>query len=122
MLGVVEYIMNRRRKVSDPLFMSRIVLPIKRPFRWRLFLIVWTGAAAGLIAVIPYSLSLQSAALQKISPRLPLGLLVALQVLQNAVLYGVLAGIGLFLACRIGLGLPFLEGLLNRKPSDPAPQ
>jgi hypothetical protein len=95
---------------------DHILLPTRRPFSWKVFLIVWASTVVGIIAVIPYAFSLQSAASKAIPNRMPMALLLVLQVAQNAVLYGVLAGIGLFLACRTGLGLPFIEGWIQRKP------
>jgi len=62
-------------------------------------------------AVLPYALTLQSATLE--ADELPL---VMIGTLVNALIYGVLAGIGLFLAGRIGLGLPFVEGWLKKEP------
>ncbi len=98
------------------IFSDRIALPTRRPFSWRLFWIVLGCTFVGIVAVLPYAMELTSATRGTSSPSLPLGLLLILQVLQNTVLYGVLAGVGLLLACRIGLGLPFVEGLLNRRP------
>jgi membrane protease YdiL (CAAX protease family) len=95
---------------------DHIVMPVRRPFSWGVFLIILAGTVLGLIAVVPYSLSLGSAAAKTLSQHMPQELLIALQVLQNAVIYGVLAGLGLFLACRIGLGLPFIESWIRRQP------
>jgi len=41
---------------------------------------------------------------------------VPIQWLETTVLYGIIAAVGLFIASRIGLGLPFLESWLAGKP------
>jgi len=69
-----------------------------------------------VILVTPYSLSLQSAALATEKLPMPLIILVPIQWLETTILYGILAAIGLFIANRIGLGLPFLESWLAGKP------
>ncbi len=93
-------------------------LPVRRPFNWKLFLILWAGTLVGLVAVLPYSLSTQSGTMAAYLAQLtiPLWVVIAAQIAQNAVLFGVAAAVGLLLACRIGLGLPFLEGWLNGRP------
>jgi hypothetical protein len=98
-------------------FADHITLATRRPFSWRVFWIVWGCTILGVVAVLPYARELTSAT-RGIANGLPLPpmLLLVLQVLQSAVLYGALAGVGLLLACRVGLGLPFVEGRLNRRP------
>lgn len=91
--------------------MNIISLPTKRPFSWRVFLFVLAFIVPATFAALPYALTLVSATLEPGDlPR------VILSTLVNALIYGVLAGIGLFLAGRIGLGLPFIEGWLKKEP------
>jgi membrane protease YdiL (CAAX protease family) len=91
--------------------MNMISLPTKRPFSWRVFLFVLAFIVPATFAALPYALTLVSATLEPGDlPR------VILSTLVNALIYGVLAGIGLFLAGRIGLGLPFIEGWLKKEP------
>lgn len=88
----------------------------KRPFNWRLFSILVVGAALGLVAVVPYSLALQSdVALAGAAEQtgMPLWLLIAVQLAPQAVLFGVVIWVGLILARSVGLGLPLLEDLLG---------
>lgn len=87
-----------------------IILAAKRPFNWKVFLVVFLMTTFGLLMVIPYSLSLLPGSVEGSV------WLVTVQMLGNAILYGGLAAIGLLLANRIGLGLPFIEGLINKKP------
>ncbi len=90
--------------------MSTISLPTKRPFSWKVFLFVLALLVPATFAVLPYALTLRSATLQ--ADELPL---VVIGTLANALIYSVLAGIGLFLAGRIGLGLPFVECRLRKE-------
>jgi membrane protease YdiL (CAAX protease family) len=83
-----------------------------KPFNWKLFFIVWIAAVFGIIAVLPYTLTLQGAALQELDLPIPLPLLLVIQVGQNAVMFAVLTALGLFFANRVGLGLPILEAKL----------
>jgi len=91
-------------------------LDVGRKFQWKLFFIVWAATMIGVVAVVPYTLTLQSAALATANLPMPLPLLLALQMAQNAVIMAIAVGLGLFLAARIGLGLPFIEGWLNKQP------
>jgi len=91
--------------------MNTISLPTKRPFSWKVFLFVVALIVPATFAALPYALTLQSVTLE--ADELPL---VMIGTLVNALIYGVLAGIGLFLAGRIGLGLPFIEGWLKKEP------
>jgi hypothetical protein len=101
---------------STNAFTDRLALPARRPFSWKVFWIVLGCTFLGIVAVLPYAMELTASTRAATPSPLPPGLLLVLQVLQNTVLYGVLAGVGLLLACRIGLGLPFLEGWLSKQP------
>jgi len=83
-----------------------------KPFNWKIFFILLAASVLGVIAVLPYTLALQADALAKMTLPMPLPLLLSLQVLQNAIMFAVAILIGLFLANRIGLGLPILEAKL----------
>ena len=94
------------------------MIPQKK-FNWKVFFVVWLGTILGVVAILPYSLALQAPALEKATLPIPLPLLITIQLAQNAVMLGIAALIGLFLANRIGLGAPILEGLFaHQKVSD----
>ncbi len=84
----------------------------QKAINWRIFFILWAAAILGVIAIIPYSLALQAPALENVPLPMPLSILIPIQVLQNAVLFGLVLLAGLFLARRIGLGTPILEAWL----------
>ncbi|WP_455364913.1 CPBP family intramembrane glutamic endopeptidase [[Eubacterium] cellulosolvens] len=88
-----------------------ISLPAKRPFNRKAFLFLVVLIIPAVYAVLPYALTLQSITL----PREAL-LNVLLFELVDVAIVVVLAGLGLFLACRIGLGLPFIEEGVRKKP------
>jgi membrane protease YdiL (CAAX protease family) len=88
---------------------TKIVM--KTPFIWKVFFILWIAVILGTIAVLPYILELQGDVLDNLDLPLSLPVLIALQVVQSAVLFGVLIVVGLFLASRIGLGTPILDSI-----------
>jgi Type II CAAX prenyl endopeptidase Rce1-like len=88
--------------------MSAISLATRRPFNWKVFLFLLVLIVLASYAIIPYSLTLTSSTLT-LPAILINGLIGALQT-------GVFAAIGLFLAARIGLGLPFVEAWVKREP------
>lgn len=95
---------------------TSVQLAVNRPFRWRLFFIVWAACIFGIVAVLPYTLALQGESLAQAELPMPLPALLAIQVAQSAVMFAIAAGVGLLLASKIGLGLPFLEGWLDGTP------
>lgn len=76
---------------------------------WKVFLTLWGAAVIGIIAVLPYALTLQKPLLEKVTATIPLGALIAAQIVQSMVLFGIATALGLWLAKRIGLGAPILE-------------
>jgi len=89
----------------------------RKSFNWREFLILWAAGVWGVIAVLPYTLTLQAPIIEKMSPLpVPLSVVIAVQVAQNAVLVAAAVGLGLLLAARIGLGVPLLEARLTGGP------
>ncbi|WP_370575022.1 CPBP family intramembrane glutamic endopeptidase [Methanomethylovorans sp.] len=77
----------------------------------KLFLILLIACIFGTIAVLPYTLTLQGELLQNLP--VPLYVLLAAQLIQAIVLFGVAIFVGLYFAKKVGLGLPILEGWLE---------
>ena len=86
---------------------------MNRTFNWKIFFIVWIAAVIGVVAIIPYTLTLQSGTLENLNLQISLPLLLVIQIAQNAVMFGLLTALGLFFANRIGLGLPLVEAFLR---------
>lgn len=86
---------------------------MKKPFNWKIFFVLLAASIVGVVAVIPYSLALQSLTLSELNLPIPTWLLLVLQVLQNVVIFAIAIGIGLLAANRVGLGLPVLEARLQ---------
>ena len=87
-----------------------------KPFNWRLLLILVAAILISVILLTPYALTLQAETLKEVELPVPLNILLPFQWLQTTIQYGFLAALGLLIAGRLGLGLPFLESLLARKP------
>jgi hypothetical protein len=88
----------------------------RRSYDWRLLGILVAAILVSVILVTPYALAIQANTLKTAKLPLPLPLLVPIQWVGTTVLYGIIAAIGLAVAGRIGLGLPFLESWLAGKP------
>ncbi|HEY9151686.1 MAG TPA: CPBP family intramembrane glutamic endopeptidase [Anaerolineales bacterium] len=88
----------------------------RKPYNWRLLGVLVVAVLVSVILITPYSLSLQSNSLANAKLPMPLIILLPIQWLETTILYEILAAVGLFIANRIGLGLPFLESWLAGKP------
>src|ERR1041384_4684412 len=89
---------------------------MKTLINWKVFLLLWIAATLSVIAILPYSLSLQSNVLHNLKLPIPLPVVIALQVMQNAILFAIVIFAGLFFASRVGLGTPILEALTRGQP------
>ncbi len=76
------------------------------------FLILWALCVLGFIAIIPYSFSLSGMPLTS-NDLLSTGMLVS--SIQNILLFGLLIWTGLYVARRVKLGTPILDGLVNKE-------
>jgi hypothetical protein len=82
-------------------------------FNRREFLVLWIASIIGVVAIIPYSLTLEAPALQ--GTQISLGVLLPIQIGENAVIFALAVAGGLFFAGRIGLGAPILGAYLARQ-------
>lgn len=78
---------------------------------WKEFFILLVAGTLGVAAVMPYQFALLGGPPQEMP--IPWPLLLLLGILQNMVLLALAIGVGLFLARRVGLGAPILEGWLR---------
>jgi len=96
--------------------MKKIVLAAKRPWNWKVFLVLVGLIIPAAFAILPFALNLQNA-YSDTDVTVSLGWeTILLDRLVNILLIVVLGGIGLALANRIGLGMPFVEGWIKREP------
>lgn len=84
---------------------------MKTIINWKVFWILFIAAIAATLLLLPYLMEVQSSALDLTKLPMPLPLVIALQVLQNAILFAVAIFGGLFFAGRVGLGTPILDSL-----------
>ena len=82
---------------------------MKTIINWKVFFILWIAAILATVALLPYLLDLQSSALTRVNLPLPLPVVLALQLVQTAILFAILIFGGLFFASRVGLGTPILD-------------
>lgn len=82
---------------------------MKARFNWRVFLILWLASVLGVLAAVPFTLTLQSPLLAKAELPIALEVLLVLQIAQNIILFAAATALGLLLAHRLGLGAPILE-------------
>lgn len=78
---------------------------------WKLFIILLIASIFGVLAVLPYTFTLQGGLPQNLP--IPLYLLLTIQIIQNAIIFAFAIFIGLRLAKKVGLGLPIIEGWLE---------
>jgi len=90
---------------------------MKTLINWKVFFILWVAAVLSLIAVFPYSLELQSSTLATQELPFPLPVLLAVQTVQNAILFAIMIFIGMFLMKRIGLSAPVLDTIAQGEPA-----
>jgi len=89
---------------------------MKTMINWRVFLILWIASILSLIALLPYILELQSSTLLTLDLPIPLPALIALQIVQSAILFAIMIFAGMFFASRVGLGTPILDSLTRGEP------
>lgn len=87
--------------------MKKIMLATKRHWSWKLFFVLVSLIIPATFAILPYSLNQQNVSFGWD--------ILVLDRLIYILLFSVLGGIGLVLANRIGLGLPFLEGWIKHE-------
>jgi hypothetical protein len=84
---------------------------MKTIINWRVFFMLWIASVIAIIAMLPYTLELQSGVLEQLDLPIPFPILITLQVIQSALLFAVCTFLGMLLAKRIGLGTPVLDAV-----------
>jgi len=88
---------------------------MKTLINWKVFFILWIASVASLIALLPYSLSLQSNVIQNLKLPIPLPVVIANQIFENAIIFAIAIFGGLFFAKRVGLTMPILEAVTQKE-------
>lgn len=84
---------------------------MKTLLNWKVFFILWIACVLSALLILPYSLELQSSAIDLSQLGLPLPLLITIQTIQTVILFAILIFLGMLLAKRIGLGMPVLDAM-----------
>ncbi len=81
-------------------------------------LVLWGSALCGVFLVLPYVTTLESRALAEAAVRSHLNVkaLLAISLIQSAVLLAIAVVVGLWAARKLGLGTPLIDALLLRRP------
>ena len=86
---------------------------LKKLVNWKIFWILFITSIIGVIAVLPYVLSVQSDLLNEIPFPLPIFLLIA--ITQSAILFMIIIILGLIFSKKIGFHIPLLERWTEKK-------
>jgi len=89
------------------------ILTPKRPFSWRLFLLVWAGGVLAWFLVLPYTIALIGDAIREMGT---LSSFIISTFVSNLIVLGLASLIGTFTARKTGLGMPFIEGWIGKSP------
>lgn len=84
---------------------------MKTLINFRVFFILWIASILATMAVLPYSLELQTSAPSTANLPMPLPVIIGIQIVQNAVLFAILILGGMFFASRVALGTPILDAM-----------
>ena len=93
-------------------------------FPWMIFFLLTAAGMLGTLAVIPYSLTMNKDATEKIKSgiqangkRMPsVPVMILLSAVQSTVLLGAASFVGLLASRQVGLGLPILQAALAGQP------
>ena len=95
--------------------MKKLVLETKRPWNWKVFLVLVGLVIPAAFAIVPFSVH-QLNAYSETGTNAPGWQVHVINAAIDALTVCVLGGIGLAIANHIGLGMPFVEGWVKRNP------
>ena len=96
--------MEKRRKNSSP-----VVTP---GYPWKLFWLLVVSCLLGIAAALPYIYALFR---DMVAPRsMPMPMLVTVQLMQSAIVFGGMVALGILLARKVGIEAPILQAWLYR--------
>lgn len=98
---------------------KRIWETSKKIIREKMFLILWCASILSVMAVLPYTYTLQGTLLKQIPLPVPLYLILFAQIFQGVVQFGIFILVGLYLSKNVGLAIPILESWIKGKDFKP---
>ena len=84
---------------------------IERPrYPWKIFWLLLLASIIGVAALLPYLIAFFQKMLSTNPLPMPLPVLMAVQIMQSAILFAAFISLGLVLAPRAGIEMPILRG------------
>jgi membrane protease YdiL (CAAX protease family) len=97
------------RVLGAPASCCRDRCRLPRPFKWRVFVVLFVAGMLGVVAILPFAVDLlASLPVDQTASDMPMPLVVTLALVQNGILLAVAVGTGLVLSERIGLRMPLI--------------
>lgn len=94
--------------------MKKLVLETKRPWNWKVFIVLVGLIIPAAFAIVPFSLHLLNT-YSETDASMPGWEIIVVNALINGLLIVVLGGLGLLITNRIGLGMPFVEARIKHE-------
>ena len=88
-------------------------------FPWRIFWVLLAASIAGIVGALPYVFTLFGKLLGLETLTMPLPVFAAVQVMHSGIAFGMIIVLGLLLAPKVGVRMPFLEWWLYGGPPLP---
>jgi membrane protease YdiL (CAAX protease family) len=88
---------------------SRRALTERPRYPWKIFWLLLFASAVGVAALLPYLLAFFQKVLATNALPMPLPVLMAVQIMQSAILFAAFISLGLVLAPKAGIELPILQ-------------
>ena len=88
---------------------SRRALSERPRYPWKIFWLLLLASAVGVAGLLPYLLALFQKVLSTHALPMPLPVLITVQVMQNVILFAGFISLGLLLAPKAGIEMPFLR-------------
>jgi membrane protease YdiL (CAAX protease family) len=89
-------------------------------YPWKIFWLLLVGAILGVAAIVPYAIAIFGKVIAARPLPMPVPALVAVQFMENVLLFGGIIALGLLLARKVGIELPVLQRWFYGKEDAPA--
>ena len=89
--------------------------PVNSPgYPWKLFWLLVIGSLLGIAAALPYIYALFRDLVAPKSMPMPMPILITVQLMQSAIVFGGIVALGILLARKVGIEAPILQAWLYR--------